>query len=246
MPALLHVSKCLVLILFLGLLLIEGNPPAITAEEPAGYTPVAPPVALNTALQASLKAVRDWVSEKDFESAAETTRGLAALAHLYGYQSADAGWRRRCTALQESVKQLAGAAQRKSMADCEKLAGEVTRLLDDLAKNAPDGDAKTGVKDFKPVGSVKTWMLLMDSAYVDSKSAKSAQEFQQLTQAVAAEANAAAYLRTEQGWRKEALAVRDAALQAAAQAKGNDLAAARLAAKNMRQRCETCHDRTRK
>jgi hypothetical protein len=217
---------------------------SLTAQEATGYVPAAPPAAVHAAIQVQLKAVRDWLAEKDFASAAETTRGLTALAHLYGYQSADADWRKRCTALQETSSKLASAAQRKSMADCDKLVAELTRLLDDLEKNGP-ADAK-GSKDFRPQGSVKTWMILMDTAHVEAKSAKSIKDFQLLTQAVAAEANALAFLQKERGWQTESLAVRDLALQAANQVKENDLAAAKNALKTMRQRCETCHDRTRK
>jgi hypothetical protein len=223
--------------------LIAFSSPSLTADEPAGYVAVAPSAAVQAALQIQLKAVRDWLDEKDFASAAESTRGLTALAHLYGYQSADAEWRKRCTALQDTSTKLATAAQRKNKADCDKLVADVSGLLGELEKNAPGGDAKGGAKDFRPQGSVKTWMVLVDSAHVEAKSAKSAKEFQLLAQAVAAEANAFAFLHKEASWQKESLAVRDLALQAAAQVKDNDLAAARLALKTMRQRCETCHDR---
>jgi len=199
---------------------------------------------VHAAIQVQLKAVRDWLGEKDFASAAETTRGLTTLGHLYGYQSTDADWRKRCTALQETSSKLASAAQRKSMADCDKLVAEIGRLLDDLEKNAPS--EPKGSKDFKPQGSVKTWMVLLDTAHVEAKSAKSAKDFQLLTQAVAAEANALAFLQRDRSWQTESLAVRDLALQAASQVKDNDLAAAQKALKLMRQRCETCHDRTRK
>jgi predicted RecB family nuclease len=230
----------------MGLLVIALAAPSLTADEPVGYVPIGRPAAVHAALQIQLKAVRDWLDEKDFASAAETTRGLTVLAHLYGYQSTDADWRKRCTALQETSTKLAAAAQRKSKADSDKLVTDLTRLLEDLEKNPPPDNARGGAKDFKPQGGVKTWMVLVDSAHVEAKSAKSAKDFQLLTQAVAAEANAMAFLHKEASWQKESLAVRDLALQAAEQAKGDDLTAARTALKTMRQRCETCHDRTRK
>jgi hypothetical protein len=223
-------------------MLLIGASRSWTAEEPGGYVPVGPPAAINKVLQVQLKSVSDWIAEKDFPSAVESARGLTTLAHLYAYHSADADWRKRCTALQETTTKLTSAAQRKSTADCDKLVAEVTRQLEDLQKNPASSDSK-GSKDYRPQGGVKTWMVLVDTAHVEAKSAKSAKEFLALTQAVAAESNAIALLNKQQTWQKEALAVRDLALQAAEQVKGDDLKAAQAALKTMRQRCEVCHDR---
>jgi hypothetical protein len=233
---------CLGLAVILGVVLIGASAPSLTAEEAGGYAPVGPPAAINAVLRIQLKTVCDWIAEKDFPSAVESARGLTTLAHLYAYHSADADWRKRCAALQDATTRLTAAAQRKSMADCDKQAAEVTQLLEELQKSSAGADKKT-LKDFRPQGSVKTWMVLVDTAHVEAKSAKSAKEFLALTQAVAAEANAMAFLNKQQNWQKEALAVRDLALQAADQVKGDDLTAARAALKTMRQRCEVCHDR---
>lgn len=230
--------------LVLGLCLVLGL--SSPAQTPSGYSPVAPPAALNKALALNLKAVQDWVKEKDFQSAAESVHGLATLAHLYAYQSPDADWRKRCSAFQESVTRLANVTRQKQVAECEKTIAECSRLLDELAKAAPKTEAKAEAKDYKPQGSTKTWMLLMDGAYIDAKSAKTAPDLQILAQAVAEEANAAAYLRPDARWRNDSFAVREAALQVAKQAAGGNLAEAKKSLKGIYNSCEACHDRARK
>lgn len=224
------------------LLSIGSGSPAITGAEPVGFVPSKTLTGIEAAFRANLKAVRDWLSEKDFASAEETTRGLTSLAHLYGQQSADGDWRKRCGELQTATVTLADAAKRKAAADCAKAAERCGTLLDELAKSPP----KPASGDIKPLGSVKTWMLLMEGGYVDAKSAKTPAEVELIVQGIAAEANAAAYLRPDATWRKDAFAVRDTATQIAAQTEKSDLATLRKSLKEIYHRCEACHDRSRK
>ncbi|MCI0356289.1 MAG: hypothetical protein L0099_14800 [Acidobacteria bacterium] len=153
-------------------------------ESASGYTPVSPPRALHAALQINLKIVQDWLNEKDYTSAAQTAQGLIVLAQLHGYQSADPDWQKRTKALAEASGRLLAAARKKDTAGCEKNVRECTALLDELAKHPPAGPKMT-VKNFAPFGSTKTWMLLMDGAYVDAKSARKAEELEELALALA-------------------------------------------------------------
>src|SRR5262249_44036806 len=118
------------------LLLIGSGSPTITGAEPAA-APAKSLAGIEAAFRANLKAVRDWLPEKDFASAEETTRGLTSLAHLYGQQSGDTDWRKRCGELQAGTTTLADAAKRKSAADCSKAADRCATLLDELAKSPP-------------------------------------------------------------------------------------------------------------
>lgn len=219
---------------------------AQSAQEPSsGFTPIAPAAAIHTALQGQWGVVREWLKGKDYASAGEAVRGLSTLVHLYGYQAVDPAWQKRTAKLQAACTRLAEAVQRKAATDATQALEECGRLLEDMAKNPPMGP-KVVAPDYKPVGSIKTWMLLLDGAYVDAKSAKTPQQLEQLTQAIAEQAHATAYLRTDARWRELSRDVRDTALQVAQIARKGELDAARQALKQVYQRCETCHNRYQK
>jgi hypothetical protein len=223
-------------------LVIVGLLTGLSLAEPAGdgYSPVVPATSVHAALQSTLKTVRDWLNDKDYASAAEAGQALTALAHLYTYQGSQPGWREKTTALAETSTRLTTAAQKKDAAACTRLVQECTRLLEDLSSGSP-GDRPLE-KNFKPHGSTKTWMTLMDWAYGDAKTAKQPQELEQLAQAIAEEANAVQFQRTEARWRQSSLDVRAAALEVAETAKAKDLAAAKTALKTVYNRCEACHE----
>lgn len=229
-----------------GLLLSRAPGQTGSADEPNSYVPLGAPAALHWALQAQVKAVRDWLAEKDYGSAAQTTRGLTTLAHLYGQRFADPAWKKRCDGLVEASNRLAAAAGKKSAPECQTAVEECGKLLDELGKNQPKEAGKTAVKGYKPQGTLKTWMTLLDGAYVDAKSSANAQELEQRSEVIAAQANALAYLRGDAAWRKYSLAVRDTALQVAEQAKANQFDDAKKSLKGIFQRCEACHDGLRK
>src|SRR5262249_42483642 len=165
---------------------------------------------------------------------------------LASHQSPDADWRKRCTELQQGIAKLAGAAGRKSLPDSEKALADCNQLLDALAKNAPTGDGRKPVPNFKPSSAVKTWMLVMEWPHLDASSAKNGKDLDLMAQAIAEEANAAAWLRNDATWRTDAAKVRNAALKVAEQARGDDFAAAKKGLKTVYRQCEACHDRTRK
>jgi hypothetical protein len=217
--------------------LLGGLVAAAPSEE--HYSPVAPVGAVHAAVRGGLKVVQDWLDEKDFASAAQAALGLKALCRLYVYQRDDSGWRERAAALAETAARLAAAARDKDPAACARLVREAEQLLDELGK-APTGTRSTE-KDFKPDGSTKTWMLLLEGSYSDAKATKDARHLEQLAYAVAEEANAAQFLRSDGRWRQSFRDVRAAALDVADKAKGKDLVAASSALKIVRQRCDVCH-----
>jgi Cytochrome C' len=235
-------SALLVLLIALGWGPWAGN----AANQLPPYEPVSPPVALTSPMKSNLLAVRDWLRDKDFASATETIRGLTLLADLASYQSLDENWQKRCIEMKKGIAKLADASGRKSLADAEKALAECNQLLDDLVKNAPTGEGRKPFAVFKPGGSVKTWMLVMEWSHLDGTSAKTGKELEQTAQAIAEEANALVWLRNDAIWRSDCANVREAALKVATQAKGDDLAAAKKGLKTMYQQCEACHNRTRK
>jgi hypothetical protein len=217
--------------------LLGGLVAAAPSEEL--YSPVAPASAMDAAVRGGLKVVQDWLDEKDFASAAQAALGLKALCGLYVYQGDDAGWRERGAGLADTAARLATAARDKDPAACARLIRDADRLLGELDKGATG--ARTIQKDFKPDGSTKTWMLLLEGSYSDAKATKDAHELAQIAYAVAEEANAAQFLRSDARWRQSFRDVRAAALDVADKAKGKELAAAGLGLKIVRQRCDVCH-----
>lgn len=224
----------------LALLLGEGGQSAV----PADYVPAAPPAALNAAVRSNLKLVQHWLSEKDFVSAAEATQGLATVAQLYSYQSTDPDWRKRVGVLQQAIAQLAEAVRRRSLPDCKKAAGMCDRLLDDLAKSPPV--EKKPDPAFRPFGTSKVWMTLLEGAYVDAKRAETARELELVSQAIAEEVGVVGRMRANAKWQASAGEVRDAALRVAQLAGNNQLPEARKALKEIYRRCETCHQREKR
>ncbi len=215
-----------------GLLLPEGACSSSASAEPAA--------AVHAVIESQLKLVRQWLDDKDFDSATEAARGLLTLAQLYGHQGTDADWNKRSALLQKACARLADAVQRNSAAESAKAAAECARLLDDMRDHPPVSARR---ENSKPFGSAKTWMALMEGARVDAKRAETAKELELLTLAVAEEARIVALLRSDARWRRSSDEVRDAALKASRLARDNDRAAARKALKEMYQRCEACHQR---
>ncbi len=214
--------------------------PVEPAEE--GYLPVAPPSAVHAALQSSLKAVRDWLGGKDFVSAAQEVQGLKALVHLYAQQGSDPAWRDKTAALADVSSRLAAAIGKQDAAGCDQQVRACARLLDDLARRSPG--ARPADAGFKPQGSVRTWMLLLDDAFTDAKWAKERQELEGFARTVAEEANVVQYLRDTPRWRQYARDTRAAALEVAAKAKANDFPAAKAALEAVSRQCQACHEQT--
>lgn len=210
-----------------------------SAQQPReGYTPVAGTPALQAAGKQTLKALVDWVDQKDYQSAVETNRELLILAQLLDYQSKDKAHRDAVAAFRADAEELNKAFRAKDDKRSRELLKSLTARLDKLP--APAAADKVSDAGFKPTGGVKTWMLMMDGLYAESKRAD-AQELQLLASALAEEANAAAYLRGDAKWRKTAHDTRDEALKVVKTAEGGDAAAARAGLKKVYQACESCH-----
>lgn len=223
-----------------GAILVLAGLTVSLADDSMGYTPVATPRALLTALRNNLKIVEDWLNDKDYASAEQTAQGLIVLAQLQGYQSANKEWQQRTKALAEAGGRLLAATKKKDAAACAKSVQECTDLLDALTKQPATG-SKVTVKNFATFGSTKTWMLLMDGAYVDAKSAKKPAELLDLAYTLAETLNVTSHLRNDAMWRTMALDNRKVALSAASKAAANDLDGARRDLKAVYAGCEACH-----
>lgn len=221
--------------------LSQSRPAAVKPSTSEGFSPVAPAAVLHAAQQANLKLVQDWLNDKDFASAAEAAQGLLALAQIYQYHSVQPEWRQKTTALREACSRLIAAARAKDQAGCTKSAQNYAALLGELANTQPNG-SKAEEPNFKPLGSTKTWMLLMDGSYGDAKFAETAQELETLAYALAEGANVTIHLRADARWRQAALETRAAALATVQKAQSKDLDAARASLKTVYHRCEACHN----
>lgn len=230
--------------MFRGVLLLISIPLALAADE-AGYSPVAPPAATVVAFRGQLTVVQNWLDDKDFTSATQAARGLLPLVDILAHHGSDADWQRRCTELRGRSTALLEAVQKKDAGKSADGLKQCAAQLEELGKNAPTGK-KVVAGSFKARGGTKDWMLLMEGAYIDAKSAKTPKDLVPLAQAIAEEVHAVAYLRTESPWRKSAQEVRDQALKVAALAHDNKLDEAKKELKIVYQRCEVCHGRYQK
>jgi hypothetical protein len=235
-------SRLALLVLLAGLLLTPaGSHSALDAQAAAdGFMPVAPAGAIRAAFQTNLKITRDWLDQKDFLSTADSAQSLLALTQLWTYQSDQPAWRDQAAALREGFTRLVAAARAKDMAGCQTAMQQCEALLDEMAKS-PSSASRASEKSFKPAAPLRHWMLLMEGAYADAKTAKSVPELENLAYLVAEGANASQYLRPDAAWRKRAVEVRETALAVAKQAHDEGLGPARQALKGVFQRCEACH-----
>jgi hypothetical protein len=203
------------------------------------YKPVAPPAALSEVLRSELKTLQGWLDDRDFASSAGTVQGLTTLSHLYSYQGSTPSWREKTAALSSICSQLQAATRKKDAALSARLAKECGELLDSLTKLTPGDPEK---KDYRPQGSLRTWMLLLDAAHSDAKTAKTAQQLELLAGALAEEANAYQRARSDERWQKWFSDVRSNSLSAVEKARAKDLAGAKASLKAAYQHCEACHD----
>jgi hypothetical protein len=226
-------------ILFLGTcLLLWESPPRQALAQKAGYTPVASGKALARPMLASLKALEDWLDQKDYASTKQTLGELAALVPLSAGLGSEARWRELHDSLRKQLAALGGDVQGKRGAEARKKLEEAVRIVEAIARTDPGKPSAAG---YRPTGGVKTWMVLLDAAYSDAKTAKTPAEAELLAQALAEESNAVALLRGDARWAQTSREVRDLALQAAAKARSDGLEAARSELKKINARCEFCH-----
>jgi hypothetical protein len=228
--------------LVLALVAVVPGPsdaPARPASAEA-YAPVAPAAAVHRGLKTNLDIARGWIEEKDFGSAAATAQALAVLAELHGYQSPAGAWRAYTAALRDACLRLAAAARAKDRPACLKCLQECDQLLADLAKGPPPGEK--GGDGLLVFGANRVWMMLLDWAYADARTARSAKELESLAYLLAEEAQAVALQRPAPQWRQAAQGVRDAALAAVKKAQADDLPGARVALKKAYESCTACHE----
>jgi hypothetical protein len=231
--------------LLAGILLPGGSAPLLSAQPADGLSPVASPPAMVAGLRSQLKVVQDWIKEKDFASAAQANQGLQTLTELAAAFNDHDDWRKTILVLQLWGRQLAVAIQNKNPQTADAAARQYATFLGKLA-DVPVKAPPRPVPNFKiPGAGVKVWMLLMDGAYIDAKTASSGKDLDLLVQTIAAEAEAVRLLRTDLKWRQDAQSVIDTALKVAEQAR-TDHAAARKALRGIYERCEACHDRSQK
>lgn len=237
-------SKRLPVLLVFALAIFSGDAEVSSqvADKPSAnnYSPVAPATALQSALKSNLKIVSDWLNDKDYVSARETADGLDALAQLCGLQSTNPEWQTKTTAMRSACVKLAAATRKKDAVECKASLKECEQRLAELTQSSLP-EKKPIHSSIKPFGSTKTWMLLMEGAYVDAKSVKNVKDLEAHAFAIAEESNLVSLLRSDPRWRKSAIEVRDAALEVVREVQGNKLDVARQALKNVYQRCEACH-----
>jgi hypothetical protein len=182
--------------------------------------------------------MQEWIDQRDYVSAGESLRELAALLPLYANLGSSADWKKCHTALKETITQLGNTVRTKNPTEIKKAIDRCGDALDAIAKADPGTADANG---YRPTGGIKTWMVLLDTAYNEAKSAKNAADLELAAQALAEESNAVALLRGDGKWLQTAHEVRDLALGSITRAKADGLDTARAELKKAYQRCEACH-----
>jgi cytochrome c556 len=214
-------------------------PAVAQTVEANNYTPTAPPESYQAVLRSNLKIVGDWIDMNDYQSAAQSQRLVAALAQLYALRSNDDKHKAQAAALRTACDKVTAALRTKNAETSKKALKDCEDAVAALTKTPPS--EKAVHKNFKPFGNTQTWMMLMDCSIIDAKDTKSVEEFQQLSLAVAEQANVTSFLRNEAKWRTYAEQTRGVALKAAETAKKDGLDAGRIELKKINQTCEACH-----
>jgi hypothetical protein len=229
---------CALTLLFLAAACSVGADDKSTGE----FAPVAPPQALARVLKLNFDQVGRWCDEDDLASAAQASQSAVVLATFLARHAA-ANAKPEADSLLADCNAVVSAARAKDMARTRtKLAAAgstLPALLQSLATEKPSWT------EFKPSGSSRAWMLLLDAGYADAKFAHKPEDFEALALTLAEEANVVAYLRKEPRWRQLSFGVRDAAL-AAAKESHHDLPKAHQTLRAMYPRCEACHDAYRR
>jgi hypothetical protein len=216
--------------------------PAPALAQPADtttYTPLAPPESYQAVLRSNIKITRDWIDMNDFASAAQSQRLVASLAQLYALHSNDDKHKEQAAALRAACDKVNGPLRAKNAEASKQALKECEEAVAALAK-APPAE-KAAHKNFKPFGGTNTWMMLMDCSIIDAEEAKTADDFQQLSLAVAELANVTQFIRNEAKWRQYAADTRSTAQKAAELANKNGLDAGRAELKKIKQTCNACH-----
>ncbi len=206
-------------------------------QSTAAFAPVAPPQALGRVLELNFDQVNRWCEENDLASAAQASQSALVLATFLARHAADKA-KSHADKLLTDCKALDKAARSKDMPSTRAQLTAANTVLPMLLQSLPAD--KPSWTDFKPSGSTRAWMLLLDGGYADAKSAEKADDFEAIALTLAEEANVVAFLKKEPRWRKMAFDVRDVALAAAKESQQNPTKA-RQTLRTMYPRCETCH-----
>jgi hypothetical protein len=207
------------------------------------YQPVAPVEALARVLGGNLDLVEHWLDDKDLASADKTAQSVILLATFLVNQTGGAESSSVAKVL-KGCNALGDASRAKNLAAATSALASVRRELAAFRK-APFQDHQAASPSFKPPGSTRGWMLLLDGGYADAKASRDPNEFEAQALTLAEEANVVAYLRTDARWRKMAFDARDRFLAAAQESK-KDLDQARKTLRTAYPNCQSCHDANRR
>ncbi|HEV8058330.1 MAG TPA: hypothetical protein VGP68_00535 [Gemmataceae bacterium] len=203
----------------------------------SAFAPVAPPQALGHVLKLNFDQVERWCDENDLASAAQASQSALVLATFLAHHAADKA-KPHAEKLLADCKAVDSATRAKNMPNTRAQLTAANTVLPTLLQSLSAD--KPSWTDFKPSGSTRAWMLLLDGGYADAKSAEKADDFEAIALTLAEEANVVAFLKNEPRWRQMAFAVREVALAAAKESQQNPTKA-RQTLRTIYPRCESCH-----
>jgi hypothetical protein len=204
------------------------------------YSPVAPVRALVLALQVNLRIADEWLAEDDFDSASEAVDRVKLLLAFCELRAVNERWRRAVAELRWQCDQLMTLASAKNATDLRKDLKNMSTSVAALEDLAGEKDTSP-IASFKPPGTIKPLMKLLNASHTEAKLAKSMDELSAMSFTIAEAANVLRFLRDESEWYQRADAVKAAAIKVATLKPDIDLKVARQELKNVYESCQACH-----
>jgi len=200
--------------------------------------------ALHAALAKNVEHARDWLDQKDFKSLVQSAGGLQLLAEVTRAKSDDAAWQTALGGVVEKAGQLQTAARgEEDLAECRSALESLDSAVKAAAALAPNGKSQS----LSRPPAIRPLMLTIDAIQGDAKKALLTGQ----VDAAKKQAHVLAELgklvsnsRTTEGWSSLAGDF-TAAATAAATSNESDPKVVRQQFRNIAERCEACHEKSR-
>jgi hypothetical protein len=198
---------------------------------------------LQAALTKNVEHARNWLDAKDFKSLAQSAGSIQLLAEVLKARGDNAAWQGACDAVVRAGGEVQAAAAAQDGAKCKTAVEALQKTASAVDSLRPSGQAQVVAKP----PAIRPLMLTMDAAAGAAKVA--------LLTGRAADAKNQAFVLAELG--KLASASRNteqwsslagdfvSAATAAATATESEAKALRPAFRQISERCEACHEKSR-
>lgn len=228
---------------FIFALIVGSAAATLRPSDMSADTTLQPVHSLRMALANGSEHASRWLDEQDYKSVAQSTGAIVLLGELLKAKSDDKPWQRAHDELLTTARELQAAARQEDRTKCMSSLAALDVSIKGLAKHDPNGKPLD-----PPKAAIRPLMLTLDSIQADAKVAL-------LSGNVPAAKNQALVLaelarvvsnsRTTQPWSALAADFQQAC-DTAAKSKEADPKALRQLFRGVAERCEACHEKSRR